>query len=99
MPLAGIAGTVEGLHRRAERKGNGRRGCWRGGERGIDIARQLAYKDGSAIPHLLTRLDSEVPGKRALAQGISALDREFKCIPSSVNGLTSFPRSSTYKLF
>ena len=39
-----------------------------GGERGIDIARSLDYKDGSAITHMLKRLQSEIAEIPVLAR-------------------------------
>jgi len=49
-----------------------------GGERHIDIARSLGYKDGSAISHILKRLESNP----AASQRISALTKEFDSILS-----------------
>ena len=53
-----------------------------GNERGIDIARQLGYKDGSAITHIIQRHAKKLPNKPAQAQRIAALEKEFDGILS-----------------
>jgi len=55
-----------------------------GHERGVDIARELGFKDGSAITHLLKRLESKLPDDPALARHRAALESEFQRIVSSV---------------
>ena len=53
-----------------------------GGERGIETARQLGYKDGSAITHLLKRLGTEMAEQPALAERAVKLEADFHHILS-----------------
>jgi len=48
-----------------------------GGERRIDIARAFGYKDGSAITHILNRLQTEARSKPATARRTSRLETEI----------------------
>ena len=54
-----------------------------GGERRIDIARACGYKDGSAITHILNRLQTEARSKPATARRMSRLETEIKPIVAS----------------
>jgi hypothetical protein len=55
-----------------------------GGERRIDIARPSGYKDGSAIPQMLKRLQQEAESKPAMAERKSRLETEIGLVQSSV---------------
>ncbi len=48
-----------------------------GNLRGIDIARQLGYKDGSAITHMLKRVEATIHASSIAAQHASALESKF----------------------
>ena len=48
-----------------------------GGERRVDVARTYGYKDGSAITHMLKRLQEEAETKPALSGRIRRLETEF----------------------
>jgi hypothetical protein len=48
-----------------------------GGERGIDVARAQGYKDGSAITHMLKRLQAHAAEDASLRRQIAKLQREF----------------------
>ncbi|MEI6352162.1 MAG: transposase [Verrucomicrobiota bacterium] len=83
-----VARTESAMHRKAVAAtlaGEQSERCWKawvfarlGGERSIDIARTLGYKDGSAITHLLKRLDTNQSNAPAFAQRVSTLTREFE---------------------
>jgi hypothetical protein len=53
-----------------------------GGERHVDIARALDYKDGSAISHILKRLESSSEDAPAITQRIFALTKQFESLLS-----------------
>ena len=54
-----------------------------GGERRIDVARACRYKDGSAITHILKRLQTEARSKPATAKRMARLRTEIAQILSS----------------
>lgn len=54
-----------------------------GGERRIDIARACGYKDGSAITHILNRLQTEARSKPPTARRMSRLETEIEPILAS----------------
>ena len=53
-----------------------------GAERRVDVGRSMGYKDGSAITHLLQRLDEEITKEPLLATRRNALEAEFNRIVS-----------------
>jgi len=54
-----------------------------GGERRIDVARACRYKHGSAITHILKKLQTEARSKPATAKRMARLQTEIDQIPSS----------------
>ena len=76
--------------------------CWKvwvrvclGGERRIDVARSLGYKDGSAITQILKRLENKLPHQPAFTERISTLTEEFRtvCQVSRVDPYDQLPTS------
>ena len=59
-----------------------RAGMGSGGERRIDVARACGYQDGSAITHILKRLQTEAMTKPASAARMSRLESEMDHTPS-----------------
>ena len=53
----------------------------------MDVGGSLGYKDESAIPQILKRLETRLRDQPQLARHISLLQGEFEKITSSVNGL------------
>ena len=80
-----------GMRERAARKlasqqSERRWGAWirvrLGAERRVDVGRSMGYKDGSAITHLLQRLDEQIAKAPHLASRRKALEAEFNRIVS-----------------
>ena len=55
-----------------------------GGERNIDIAHELGYRDGSAITHLLNRLENQASKDPVFARRQASLRTQFESSPSGV---------------
>jgi hypothetical protein len=53
-----------------------------GGERRVDVARAYGYKDGSAITHILKKLESRRASNPAIAACLSSMEREIEKRPS-----------------
>jgi hypothetical protein len=53
-----------------------------GAERRVDVGKSMGYKDGSAITHLLQRLDEQIAKAPHLASRRKALEAEFNRIVS-----------------
>jgi hypothetical protein len=61
----------------SKKSASGRRGCWPRNQRGIDIAREHSYKDGSAISQLLKRTDANLPNNPNQSQHAATVERDF----------------------
>ena len=48
------------------------------GKRRIDAAREYGYKDGSAVTHILKKLESQRESNPAIAARISCMEREIE---------------------
>jgi len=55
-----------------------------GGKRRIDVARVYGYKDGSAIPQMLKRLQNEARSKPDMAGRMSRIEAEIEYILSEI---------------
>ena len=62
-----------------------------GGERNIDIAHELGYRDGSAITHLLNRLENQASKDPVFARRQASLRTQFESSPSSVDSAEKHP--------
>ena len=55
-----------------------------GGERRIDVAHSLGYKDGSTVTQILKRLESKLEGQPSFTRHSVSLQSKFKELLSSI---------------
>jgi hypothetical protein len=56
-----------------------------GGERRVDVGQALGYKDGSAITHILKRLQARAAIDRGLRTELAKIQKAFACHVSRVD--------------
>jgi len=62
------------------------------GKRRIDAAREYGYKDGSAVTHILKKLESQRESNPAIAARICSVEREIQ------NGISCFQALTPYAI-